>query len=296
MRGGADAPKFALSPVTIAQCGFLEAFEVTARAGFRGIGLRYDQFERYLQGGGTTEQVRERMKRLGLCFTEAAFLAEWMFQGGVPLVSRRQRSGAGDETGPAMLQRLHAFLAQCEAFECANVTAVPALRETGEPAIAAEEFAALCDIAEPYGVRLCLEFIGHAPQWNTLRSADELVTAAGRRNGGILIDTFLFHQGGSLLEDIARVAPEKIFNVQIADAKPKPRSTLNMLEDRLFPGEGVAGVPAIVDALVARGYDGWWTVEIFNPDFVQAPADQIAGRAFASASALFAGRRSEDAA
>jgi 2-keto-myo-inositol isomerase len=290
-----NVPKLALSPVTIAQCTFLDAFEVAARAGFAGIGLRYDQLERYLLEGGTIEEVHETVRRLGLCFSEAGFLAEWMFHGGVPLVSRRQRSGAADETQPAMMKRLHEFLERCEAFECANVTAVPALRETGDLAVAAEEFATLCDIARPYGVRLCLEFMGNAPQWNTLRSADVLTTAAGRSNGGILIDTFFVHQGESALSDIARVSPEKIFNVQLADAKPKPRAALNMLEDRLFPGDGVAGVKEIVNALVQQGYDGWWTVEIFNPDFVHVPADEVAARAYATTRALFSSH-SEDAA
>ncbi|MGF6771785.1 2-keto-myo-inositol isomerase [Paraburkholderia sp. GAS199] len=286
MKRVSSPPRLALSPVTLAQCTFEQAFAQTAQAGFSGIGLRYDQFERHLAQGGTVDEVRGWLSAYGLRFAEAAFLAEWQYYGGVPLVSRRQRSGNADETREHLLRRLHTFLQHCEAFECANVTAVPALRETGDLAVAAEEFASLCDLARPYGVRLCLEFMGTSPQISTLASAAELVTAANRTNGGVLIDTFLFHQGGSRVEDIARVPLERIFNVQLADAKDKPVAQLDMLADRVFPGEGVAPVRAIVDALVAHGYDGWWTVELFNPAYASEAAGSIAARAAASALAL----------
>jgi sugar phosphate isomerase/epimerase len=283
----AYSAKLSLSPVTLAQCSFAQAFEETARAGFSGIGLRYDQFERYLAQGGSVDEVRGWLRDYSLQFTEAAFLAEWQYHGGVPLVSRRERNGGPDEHMHVLMERLRKFLAHCEQFECANVTAVPALHDIGSLDLAAEEFASLCDMARPYGVRLCLEFMGTAPQVSNLRSAADLVARANRTNGGVLIDTFLFHQGRSLLSDIYDIPVERVFNVQLADAKNKPRDQLNMLADRLFPGDGVIPIQPIVNALIARGYNGWWTVELFNPDYAVGSAEAIAARAEASARALF---------
>jgi 2-keto-myo-inositol isomerase len=205
----------------------------------------------------------------------------------VPLVSRRQRSGGDDEAPARLRERLHAFLAHCEQFECANVTAVPALRESGDLNVAAEEFAALCDIAHPYGVRLCLEFMGTAPQISTLASGADLVRRAARNNGGLLIDTFLFHQGCSQLADLASVPVASIFNVQLADALDKPREQLDMLADRVYPGTGAAHVQQIVDALVAKGYDGWWTVELFNPAYAKDDPLTVASTAAKTTTALF---------
>ncbi|WP_233838604.1 sugar phosphate isomerase/epimerase family protein [Paraburkholderia sp. ZP32-5] len=281
-----SAHRLGLSPVTLAPLGFADAFEPTARAGFTGIGLRYDQFERYLEQGGSVAEVKRWLDDYGLRFAEAAFLAEWQYYGGIPLVSRRQRVAGAEETRERLLERLHGFLAHCEQFECANVTAVPALRETGDLEIAAEEFATLCDMAAPYGVRLCLEFMGTAPQVSTLASGADLVARANRANGGLLIDTFLFHQGRSRVDDLARVPPEKIFNVQLADARPKSCETLDMLADRVFPGEGAADVSTLVDALVAHGYHGWWTVELFNPDYARVDPHTIAAHAASSAHKL----------
>jgi 4-hydroxyphenylpyruvate dioxygenase len=278
--------KLSLSPVTISQCTFEEAFEVTARAGFSGIGLRYDRFEHYLAQGGTVSEVLGWLRHYGLVFTEAAFLAEWMFHGGMPLVSRRHREGGADEHDAVLKARLHRFLAHCETLACANVTVVPALRETGDLRVAADEFGALCDIARPYGVRLGLEFMGTAPQLKDLRAAGEFIAMADRDNGGIVLDTFLFHQGGSNLADLSAVPRGRIFNVQLADARHKPIAQLDMLADRVHPGEGAVAMGEIVEALLAHGYDGWWTVELFNPEYAAAAATTVAARAKAASATL----------
>jgi sugar phosphate isomerase/epimerase len=276
----------AMSPVSVSQCSFEEAFEVTATAGFSGIGLRYDRLRSYLAEGKTIGDVKRLAARYGLKFAEAAFLAEWQYHGGTPVISKRQRVGDDSENRDRLMSELNVFLQRCEELGCSNVTTVPALRETGDLDVAAEEFAALCDIAAPYGVRLCLEFMGSATQIRDLKSASNLVTKAGRHNGGVVIDTFLFYQGGSALSDLNEIPIDRVFNVQLAGAKRKPLSELNMLEDRLFPDEGAAPVADIVSILTSRGYDGWWTVELFNPEFARLDPSFVASRALSAAKSV----------
>lgn len=280
------ADRLSLSPVSIAQCAFADCFGVVAEAGFRGIGLRYNLLEQYLAHGGTLAQVRSLLRQHDLRFTEGAFLAEWQFNEGAPLICKRKREGGPAEAHDALMRGLQLFLETCAELECANITAVPALYETGDLGLAAEEFGGLCDQAQRYGLRMCLEFIAKAPQVNNIRTADALVAAAGRDNGGLVVDTFLFHQSGSPLADLATVPVERIFNVQLADAKDKRREDLDMLADRLYPGHGVAPVRDVVKLLAGRGYDGFWTVEIFNPDYASRPVAEIARQAYESAAGL----------
>jgi len=275
-------PRLALSPVAIPGCGFEESFRVTAEAGFGAIGLRYDRMEEYLAQGHSIGDVKRLARSSGLAFAEAAFLAEWQFHNGLPLICKRSRAGGEDETDVELRRRLTRFFEHCEELECANVTAVPALWETGDLAVAAEEFGALCDQARPYGVRLCLEFMGIAPQVATLEAAQGVAAAAARGNGGVLIDTFLFHQGASTLAQAESVPMEMVFNVQLADAKPFPPEQLNMLEDRLYPGTGSAPVSQLVSILSRRGYRGWWTVELFNPEYSAADPNVTAKAAYVS--------------
>jgi 2-keto-myo-inositol isomerase len=281
------SPRLALSPVTISQCGFEESFQIAAEAGFKGIGLRYDRMEAYLANGKTIADVKKLSRTFALPFAEAAFLAEWQFHGGLPLICKRRRTGETNEENAQELRRqLVRFLEHCEELECANVTAVPALWKTGDLDVAAEEFAALCDLARPYGVRLCIEFMGTAPQVKDLAAAQQVAASAARSNGGVLIDTFLFHQGGSTLSQVEAIPLDFVFNVQLADAKHLPREQLNMLEDRLFPGTGSAPMRDIVAILSRRGYAGWWTVELFNPDYAASDPQAIARTAYETSAAL----------
>lgn len=62
---------------------------------------------------------------------------------------------------------------------------------------AVEHFAALCDEAKRYGMRMALEFM----RWRSVRTIQEaaqFVADAGKDNGGILLDTLhLSRSGGS---------------------------------------------------------------------------------------------------
>jgi sugar phosphate isomerase/epimerase len=279
------ADRIGLSPVAIPRCGFEEAFETAAEAGFKGISLRYDRVEAYLAEGHTLEDVHALLRRFGLRFAEAGFLAEWMFRGGMPLVCGRKRQGGPEETNSRLLRRLHTFFRTCAEFECFEVTAAPALHETGPLDQAAEDLGALCDVARPYGVRICLEFFGKAPQVSDIASAQHLIAATGRDNAGILVDTFFFHEGGSRIADLDAVPIERIFNVQLADAAPKPLQALDMLADRVYPGEGAAPVAEVAAALIRRGYSGFWTVELFNPEYFSQSPREVARQAYATAAA-----------
>lgn len=276
----------AFSPVAIPQCAFEDAFGIVAKAGFRGIGLRYNLLEDYLDRGHSLVEVRNLLRRFDLTFTEGGFLAEWQFHGGVPLVCGRKRHGGPDEASEVLMKRLRTFLERCAELECINITAAVALHEIGDLDRAAADFAALCDFARPYGLRICLEFIGTAPQVSDVKTANQMVDAANRPNGGLVVDTFFVHQGGTQLADLAAVPIDRILNVQLADAKPGPPEKLNMLEDRLFPGEGAAHVQDVVSLLYRRGYAGWWTVELFNPEYRTLPAQEVADKSFRTAMAL----------
>jgi 2-keto-myo-inositol isomerase len=278
--------RLAFSPVAIPQCAFEEAFGIVAKAGFRGIGLRYNLLEDYLGRGHSLLEVQNLLRRFDLTFTEGGFLAEWQFHGGVPLVCGRKRQGGSQEASEVLMKRLRTFLERCAELECINITAAVALHETGDLAEAAADFAALCDFARPYGLRICLEFIGSAPQVKDAKTANQIVEAANRPNGGLVVDTFFVHQGGTPLADLETVPINRILNVQLADAKPGPPEKLNMLEDRLFPGQGVAHVQDVVSLLHRRGYAGWWTVELFNPEYRTLPAQEVADKSFRTAKAV----------
>ena len=59
-----------------------------------------------------------------------------------------------------------------------------------------------------------------------------------------------------------------------------------MLEDRLYPGEGVAPIESIVAMANEAGYSGYWTVELFNPEYAKQPAADVVKHAYRAAASI----------
>ena len=95
-----------------------------------------------------------------------------------------------------VLTQTHHICEVARALGCDIVVTVPALGRDGSKG-APERFREVCQVAAEYGVRIALEFPGIAAEVKDLRSARDLVAAAGCANGGLIIDTFHFFLGGS---------------------------------------------------------------------------------------------------
>jgi sugar phosphate isomerase/epimerase len=106
----------------------------------------------------------------------------------------------------------------------------------------ADRFGALCDLAGRHGMGAVLEFF----PWTVVpgvADAAAIVEAAGRANGGVLVDTLHFDRSGSTLEQVDRVPPERLPFVHVCDAPAdRPGTTEGLLHnaraERLPPGEG----------------------------------------------------------
>lgn len=118
-----------------------------------------------------------------------------------------------------------------------------------------DRFGALCDLAAGYGLTCDVEFIPWL-RLNTLGKAAALVAAAGRANGGVMIDTLHFFRSGSAPEEIEAHPAQWFRFVQLADAPARAPKDLHGLlyaarEERLFPGEGELDITGVLRRLPA---------------------------------------------
>jgi len=121
-----------------------------------------------------------------------------------------------------------------------------------------ERYAELCDLAAPYGLTVDLEF-PYISRLKTLGETADIVRAADRPNGGILIDTLYVHLSRLNPHALAELPPELFHFVHIADAPaaiPATREdTVQLMRDaRLYPGEGCIDFRAIAAALPSVSY------------------------------------------
>ncbi|HEX8494449.1 MAG TPA: sugar phosphate isomerase/epimerase [Pyrinomonadaceae bacterium] len=131
-------------------------------------------------------------------------------------------------------------------------------------------------IAAHYNVGLAFEFLGQSScSVQTLSLADEIVKQVAQANVGLVIDSFHFYAGGSKIESINALDPERLFIFHINDAEDLPRE---QLEDRhrLLPGLGILPLVEITRALERIGYKRVVSIEIFRPEYWERDPFELA--------------------
>jgi sugar phosphate isomerase/epimerase len=116
-----------------------------------------------------------------------------------------------------------------------------------------ERFAALCDLAQPFGLTVELEF----PSWTEtpdLTEATRVLRAVDRANAGILIDMLHFTRSRSSIEALRKLPREWFRFAHVCDAAAEiPATTEGLIRtarvERLFLGEGGIDVRGILAAM-----------------------------------------------
>ncbi|MCD7107461.1 sugar phosphate isomerase/epimerase and 4-hydroxyphenylpyruvate domain-containing protein [Rhizobium sp. DKSPLA3] len=142
---------------------------------------------------------------------------------------------------------------------------------------AADDLRALGDIAREHGVRVGYEALAWGRYVNDHRDAWEIVRRADHSQVGLILDSFHSLARGIDSASIRSIPKDKIFIVQMADA---PKLDLDLLSwsrhYRNMPGQGDLPVADFMAAIEATGYDGYYSLEIFNDQFRAGSAQQTA--------------------
>ncbi|MCS7478680.1 TIM barrel protein [Umezawaea endophytica] len=137
--------------------------------------------------------------------------------------------------------------------------------------LAAQQLRTLAERAGERGLRVAYEALAWGRFVNTYDHAWRVVRAADHPALGVCLDSF--HVLSREVDPVAiRTIPgDKVFFVQLADA---PRLRMDVLQwsrhHRLFPGQGAFDLTSFVDHVLATGYRGPLSLEVFNDVFRQS--------------------------
>jgi 3-dehydroshikimate dehydratase len=156
---------------------------------------------------------------------------------------------------------------------CSNVSAAA----IDDDARAASQLRRLAERAGEHGIRIAYEALAWGRHISSYQRAWELVTAAGHPALGICLDSFHILSLGHDTSGIRAIPAEQIFFLQLADA---PLLTMDVLawsrHYRCFPGQGDFDLTGFMADVLAAGYGGPWSLEVFNDVFRQADAERTA--------------------
>jgi 4-hydroxyphenylpyruvate dioxygenase len=140
-----------------------------------------------------------------------------------------------------------------------------------DDALAAAQLHTLASRAHERGLKIAYEALAWGRHVSTYDHAWRIVDDADHPALGTCLDSFHILSRGTSLDTIDTIPGEKIFYLQLADA---PHLTMDVLQwsrhYRCFPGQGALDVSGLLQRVLATGYAGPLSLEVFNDVFRQA--------------------------
>lgn len=230
---------FSLAALTVLELSPPAMVEVAARAGYDGVGLRLipatpeEQHFPLTRDAALLHQTQKRLRDTGLKVLDIEIL--------------RLKPETEVSRDFRHVLEVGAELGASEVLVAGN---------DDDEARTIENFAALCELAAPLGLRPHLEFMPWTSVRNLVeaRRIVEAVRKAGHDNACLLIDAFHFNRSSSSLEELAQVPREWMHYMQLCDvAGPIPDDMAEILRqarhERCFPGDGDIDLPALLRTL-----------------------------------------------
>ncbi|MBP0617688.1 bifunctional sugar phosphate isomerase/epimerase/4-hydroxyphenylpyruvate dioxygenase family protein [Jiella mangrovi] len=271
--------KTAIATVSISG-DFTEKLAAIAKAGFSGIEIFENDF---LAFDGGPREVGRMVRDHGL---EISLYQPFRDFEGMP-EPQRQRGFDRAERKFDVMEELGTDLM----LVCSNVSPI----SLGGIDRAAADFAELGERAQKRGLKVGYEALAWGRHVSDHRDAWEIVRRADHPAVGLVLDSFHTLARGIDPETIRRIPGDRIAFIQLADA---PKIDMDLLywsrHFRNMPGEGDLDVPAFMRAVMATGYTGVVSLEIFNDQFRGGSPKSIAIDGYRSLMNLMDGVRRDE--
>lgn len=240
------------------------------KAGFSHLELRFDKIDAYLEQHDAGE-LKELLQQNSI--TPVAYNAVYIYP---ELFTEQDDSARQQEVVRRM--KLAAYLA--DIIGARKVIVVVPLLPSGEKGPYQAEWRwmkdhcvrillRLSDFSKPYGLKLCVEPVGHNKSGvRTIAQTREIVEAVDRKNVGYALDAYNIFQydKSNDFSQLAELPEEKIFAVHINNADDVPLSQVSQL-DRRFCDSGVIDLQAYLNAIRKTGYQGTVSIEVVRPEY-----------------------------
>ena len=244
--------EFSLAHLTVLQCTPPEMVTIASKAGYQYVSLR-------MTAVTANEKICSLMDDRAMMRETRARMAD----SGVGLLDI-ELARMDPQTEP------EAYLKFLETGAELGARAVIAQLPDPDRKRATERFGRLCDLAQPMGLTVDLEF----PSWTAtpdLKAAAAVIAAVNKPNAGLLVDTLHFDRSRSRLEDLRHVPREWFHFIHLCDAPQEIPTTEEEIiytarAGRLFPGEGGLNLQEILACMPAVPY----SLEIPNDALMKA--------------------------
>ena len=247
-----------------------DEIRLAAAAGYTGIEPWIREIDAYLAEGGSLPDLRKVLDDEGLSLEGAIGFFEWI----VDDDSRRADGLEEARRNMDIVAQLGGSGLAAPPFGAIEVPDLDLRR-------AAERYRTLIELGRGLGVVPYLEVWGFSKCLTRLSEAAFVLVECGEPDGSILADVYHLHKGGSLAGGLCHLNGASMHVFHVNDYPAEPARDQIKDEHRVYPGDGVAPLTAILRTLRDTGFTGMLSVELFNPAYWQQDAAQVASTALA---------------
>ena len=252
-----------------------QQIDIAAKAGYDSFEPWLRDIEAFVAAGNKVEDAAKRLKDANLRVDSAIAFANWIVDG----EADRKKGLEQAKRDMDLVRRLGGI----------RIAAPPA-GATDKPNMnlfeIADRYAELCKVGDKIGIVPQLEVWGHSKSLSRLGETALAAIESGQPSACILADVFHLHKGGSGFGGlhVLGVGGMHVFHMNDYPANP-PRAKITDA-DRIYPGDGVAPLVAILRDLHALGFRGMLSLELFNRTYWKQDALLVAKTGLAKLKAV----------
>lgn len=252
---------YSLNTSTIQPAGLLEKISIAAAVGYDAIELWVTDVEEYLAAGHPLDNVKYALDDAGLVRPSMIFLKGWC-------ETDRKLLAEGLETCKRRLE-----IAQ--KLEVQRMVAGPPQGNVPVSQVT-EAYGRLLEISLDFEVPASIEFLGFVQSINTLEAAWAICQGVNHPDATLTNDAWHLFRGGSDLETVNGIPPERVSIVHWDDAPRQPERVKQTDADRVMPGDGILDLHDLARQLKSTGYCGVLSLELFNRGYWDQDPREVA--------------------
>lgn len=260
--------KFCLNTSTIQgdRIPIWEQVEIAKKAGYDGIEIWLRDVDKFEKEGGKRSDLRKHIADSGLALESAIAFAAWIID--------------DDEARSKGLEQAKREMQMVVDLGGHRIAAPPAgASNPDSPSISLEaagrRYAELLAVGAQAGCIPMLEVWGFSKNLSKLPEVLYVASASQHPNACILPDIYHLYKGGSTFEDIKFLSGKKIPVFHLNDYPDIPRNKINDA-DRVYPGDGIAPITEVLQQVMATGFDGVVSLELFNRNYWEQDPNAVA--------------------
>ncbi len=242
-----------------------EQVDLVGKAGYTGIEPWMDDLVKYKQQGGSLSDLAKRIRDQGLTVESAIGFANWIVDD-----DDERRNGLENAKRDMDLLR---------EIEGLRIAAPPVGAQNG-PVLdlfdIIDRYKALLAVGDAADIVPELEVWGFSTNLHRLGHSVAVCVESNHPKACLLPDVYHLYRGGSDFQGLELLSDDAIHVFHMNDYPGSPARRELDDSDRVYPGDGVAPLNAILRSIGGDGKNVALSLELFNRDYWQLDATEVA--------------------